>query len=85
MCIRDRYWDNVPFVEEFQKYISLPLRISNDANCAALGEVRAGAAEGCDSAVLLTPVSYTHLWAAPAGSRQSAGAPARRRRGPRKA
>lgn len=48
------YWDNVPFVEEFQKYISLPLRISNDANCAALGEVRAGAAQGCDSAVLLT-------------------------------
>lgn len=47
-------WENVPFAQEFHRYIPLPLRISNDANCAALGEVRAGAARGYDSAVLLT-------------------------------
>lgn len=47
-------WENVPFAVEFAKYIPLPLRISNDANCAALGEVRAGAAKGFESAVLLT-------------------------------
>ena len=48
------FWENIPFAEEFRKYIPLPLHITNDANCAALGEVVAGAAKGCKSAVLLT-------------------------------
>lgn len=48
------FWENIPFAEEFRKYIPLPLHITNDANCAALGEVVAGAAKGCQSAVLLT-------------------------------
>lgn len=47
-------WEHVPFVEEMHKYIDLPIKISNDANCAALGEVVAGAAKGCQNAVLFT-------------------------------
>jgi glucokinase len=47
-------WEKVPIIEELKKYIDLPMLISNDANCAALGEVAAGAAMGCDNVVLLT-------------------------------
>lgn len=31
-----------------------PVRLSNDANCAALGEVFAGAAKGAKSAIMIT-------------------------------
>lgn len=47
-------WENVPVLEELRKYFDIPLYISNDANCAVLGEVVAGAAKGCDNVVLLT-------------------------------
>lgn len=47
-------WKDVPLAAALQKRINLPCRISNDANCAALGEVAAGAAKGCKNAVLLT-------------------------------
>lgn len=47
-------WENVPLVAELRKWIPLPCRLSNDANCAALGEVAAGAAKGYKNAVLLT-------------------------------
>ena len=47
-------WNYVPLADEIKKYISLPVYISNDANCAALGEVVAGTAKGCQNAVLLT-------------------------------
>lgn len=47
-------WENIPVVEELQKYIDLPMYISNDANCAVLGEAAAGAATDCDNIVLLT-------------------------------
>lgn len=38
-------WNNVPLVAELKKYFHCPVSISNDANCAALGEVKAGAAK----------------------------------------
>lgn len=38
-------WNNVPLVAELKKYFQCPVSISNDANCAALGEVKAGAAK----------------------------------------
>lgn len=38
-------WNNVPLVAELKKYFHCPVNISNDANCAALGEVKAGAAK----------------------------------------
>lgn len=47
-------WANVPLAQTLQQQLGLPIRISNDANCAALGETVAGAAHGCRSAVLLT-------------------------------
>lgn len=47
-------WENVPLVEEMHRYYSCPIAISNDANCAALGEVKAGAARDTKNAILLT-------------------------------
>jgi glucokinase len=47
-------WKNVPIYEHLQKHISLPIYISNDANCAAYGEVLAGAAKRHTDAVMLT-------------------------------
>lgn len=47
-------WENVSLGEIMSKELELPVRISNDANCAALGEVKAGAARDCASCVLIT-------------------------------
>lgn len=47
-------WVNVPLAAELQQYFSCSIGISNDANCAALGEVKAGAAKEIKNAVLLT-------------------------------
>ena len=47
-------WENVALVQKLRKYFSCEIRISNDANCAALGEVKAGAAKDIANAVLLT-------------------------------
>lgn len=47
-------WVDVPLAATLQQHLGLPVQISNDANCATLGEVVAGAARGCRSAVLLT-------------------------------
>lgn len=48
------HWDDVPLIQELKKYIDMEMAVSNDANCAALGEVIAGAAKGCKNAILLT-------------------------------
>ena len=47
-------WDHVPLAETLTSLLDAPVRVSNDANCAALGEVCAGAAKGCRNVVLLT-------------------------------
>ena len=47
-------WENVPLVQELGRYIPVPIRLDNDANCAALGEYAAGAAKGSRSAVMVT-------------------------------
>ncbi len=47
-------WENVALVQELGKFFSCGIRISNDANCAALGEVKAGAARDVSNAILLT-------------------------------
>ncbi|MGN0267198.1 MAG: type I phosphomannose isomerase catalytic subunit [Lachnospiraceae bacterium] len=47
-------WHDVPLEAALQEKLGLPVHISNDANCAALGEVVAGAAKGCQNAVLIT-------------------------------
>ncbi len=53
------YANNLPFLNTpvrkiINEYIDKPVYIENDANCAALGEIYAGAAQGLDSAVILT-------------------------------
>ena len=47
-------WKNVPLVDEFHKYFDIPVRISNDANVAALGEQRFGGARGKENVVMIT-------------------------------
>ncbi|MCI8688244.1 MAG: ROK family protein [Lawsonibacter sp.] len=51
MPFRDK---NVPLREMFQKEWDIPVFLGNDANCAAVGEYWAGAAKGCDPAVMVT-------------------------------
>lgn len=47
-------WENVPIVSELKKYIDLPVYISNDANCAALGEALFGSGKGMKNIIFLT-------------------------------
>jgi len=46
--------NNVPITSKIKEEINIPVYISNDANCAALGEVYAGAAKGKSNAVMIT-------------------------------
>ena len=46
--------NNTPLRELFQKEWNVPVYLANDANCAAIGEYLAGAAKGCDPAVVIT-------------------------------
>lgn len=47
-------WSGVPLCAMLSERCGLPVRLDNDANCAALGEVVAGAARGCSSALMVT-------------------------------
>ncbi len=47
-------WENVELGEYLSDKLGLPVRVSNDANCAALGEVKAGAAKDCENCVMIT-------------------------------
>lgn len=48
-------FDNAPVREELQKHIDLPVYMSNDANCAALGETAdTGAAKGFKNVIMIT-------------------------------
>lgn len=47
-------WENIPFAAELKKYIDVPVQIANDADCAALGEVKAGAGRQYKNVVMLT-------------------------------
>lgn len=47
-------WENVPLAKMIHKYIDLPVFIANDAQCAALGEVKAGAGRNCHSIIMIT-------------------------------
>ena len=53
------YCNNLPFYhtglrEAFAAYTRIPVFCANDADAAALGEIHAGAAAGCSSAVMIT-------------------------------
>ncbi|MDD6480826.1 MAG: ROK family protein [Lachnospiraceae bacterium] len=49
-------WENVLLCEKLEKNLGTrcKIRVSNDANCAALGEARAGAAKEVKNVILLT-------------------------------
>ncbi|MGF7049619.1 glucokinase [Paenibacillus sp. DS2015] len=47
-------WENVPLPKEMEKHFQVPVFIRNDADCAALGEVLAGAASKYDNALMVT-------------------------------
>lgn len=48
------HWKSVPVCAMLEKRTGLNAYVSNDANCAALGELVAGAAKGCESALMIT-------------------------------
>lgn len=47
-------WNDAPLAQELMKYLPFKVKVSNDANCATLGEVKAGAAKNVENVVLLT-------------------------------
>jgi glucokinase len=48
-------FENVPMREELRRHLDLPIFVSNDANCAALGETsHHGAAKGLKNVVMIT-------------------------------
>lgn len=47
-------WENVEVVKEMGKILPVPVRIANDADCAALGEAVAGAGKECQDVIMLT-------------------------------
>ena len=47
-------WFNVPVCKMLHERFGIPVRLSNDANCAALAETVAGAAVGCRNMILIT-------------------------------
>lgn len=47
-------WERVPLGAMLEEQLHLKVKVANDANCAALGEAKAGAAMGCDNVTLLT-------------------------------
>jgi glucokinase len=47
-------WDFVDVRGELEKYYSLPLAVTNDANAAALGEMLFGAAQGMKDFIVIT-------------------------------
>ena len=47
-------YKNFNIAEIFKRYADIPVRLANDANCAALGEAISGAARGRRSVVVVT-------------------------------
>ncbi len=47
-------WTNVPLAEKLSRYINRPIRVSNDANVAALGETMFGVGRMYSNTVMLT-------------------------------
>lgn len=47
-------WRNVPVREILSQFLPLPVRVANNADCAVLGEMAAGAARDCPDVLMLT-------------------------------
>ena len=48
------FWEEIPLKEILHEWLSLPIYITNDANCAALAELYLGALKGRQNGVLIT-------------------------------
>lgn len=47
-------WINVPIAQMIEEEFNIPTRIDNDVRCAALGELKFGAGNGCENFVCIT-------------------------------
>lgn len=47
-------WVNVPIAKIIEDEFHVPVRIDNDVHCAALGELKYGAGQGCDNFICMT-------------------------------
>lgn len=47
-------WENIEIVKEMGHYLPIPIKIVNDADCAALGEAVAGAGKECQDVIMIT-------------------------------
>lgn len=47
-------WVNVPIAQMIEEEFHIPTRIDNDVRCAALGEMKFGAGQGCKNFVCIT-------------------------------
>lgn len=47
-------WRNLPILDYLKKHMDLPIFTENDANCAAYGEILAGAGKHYNNAIVLT-------------------------------
>ncbi|MCI8430291.1 MAG: ROK family protein [Lachnospiraceae bacterium] len=47
-------WKQVELVKMMSEYLPIPVRVANDADCAALGEAAAGAGRDCQDVVMVT-------------------------------
>lgn len=47
-------WEKLPLLSIMERYVPVPMAIANDADAAALGEVKCGAAKDKSNAILLT-------------------------------
>lgn len=54
ICSYSLSWNRVPLASMLKERFGIPVRLDNDANCAALAEVKAGSAKGYNNVVLVT-------------------------------
>lgn len=47
-------WTDVPVRQLLSQLLPVPIHVANNADCAVLGEMAAGAAKGCENVLLLT-------------------------------
>ncbi|MBE7089650.1 MAG: ROK family protein [Clostridiales bacterium] len=53
-CFNTLHWYKVPLGEELSRLLQMPVRVTNDANAAAVGEVKYGAGKNYNTAILIT-------------------------------
>lgn len=47
-------WENVELVKKMGEFLPIPIRLANNADCAALGEAVAGAGKECQDVIMIT-------------------------------